>query len=763
MLKQRTIGVTKAKPACVTILLCLVLAVSALGQTTEFTYQGSLKTGGVNANGSYDFIFALFDAASGGSPLGSQLIRDGVPVTDGLFVVNLDFGSQFPGANRFLQISVRQQPNIHTQLAPRQQIRSVPYSIKSLNSENAMTSTNALQLGGVAANQYVLTGDARLSDARNPLPGSQNYIQNTTPGGGSNFNVNGTGSANILNAATQFNLADGRILSNGGTNNLFAGINSGSANTGFGNSFFGRNAGRLNTSGASNSIFGAFAGDVNTTGGSNSFFGSEAGLANTTASNNSFFGAGAGRTNTTGESNTFIGRWAGLRNLGQTENTFVGQSAGEFNGNGDVGNTASGNTFVGSRAGFKNTTAFSNSFFGNAAGVNNTTASQNAFFGALSGFANDTGNSNAFFGYRSGFANNGSLNAFFGFNAGSANIGGVQNSFFGGQAGAANTSGNSNAFFAYQSGSQNTTASGNSFFGNGSGKATTTGGSNSFFGASAGFVNTIGASNAFFASGAGSNNTTGSFNTFVGSSAGAQNTTGGSNVFLGTSAGNPNMATQVSNSVAIGAFASVSTSNTIVLGSTLETTQIPGALTSGIFNGISGIPVLRAFNTPAGGGVASPNFYLTGFSQLASPNHLCWRTVVDGAIQGNALTNCSGDRASVRYKEQSRPFEGGLSIIKRLNPVAFKWKADGTDDLGLNAEDVAAIEPRLVTLGANGEVESIREQGMNAVFINAIKEQQAQIESQQQSMRQMQLQIEALKALVCTAGVNAAVCRVQEK
>jgi len=42
------------------------------------------------------------------------------------------------------------------------------------------TATNASQLGGVAANQYVLTGDARLSDARGPTAGSTNCIQNGT-------------------------------------------------------------------------------------------------------------------------------------------------------------------------------------------------------------------------------------------------------------------------------------------------------------------------------------------------------------------------------------------------------------------------------------------------------------------------------------------------------------------------------------------------------------------------------------------------------
>src|SRR5205807_9056216 len=59
---------------------------------------------------------------------------------------------------------------------------------------SADTATNATQLGGVAANQFVQTSDSRLSDSRTPTAGSSNYIQNTTSQQtSSNFNVSGNG------------------------------------------------------------------------------------------------------------------------------------------------------------------------------------------------------------------------------------------------------------------------------------------------------------------------------------------------------------------------------------------------------------------------------------------------------------------------------------------------------------------------------------------------------------------------------------------
>ena len=174
------------------ILFILVTSFSAFSQTTVFTYQGSLKDGATVANGNYDFEFALFDALSNGNQIGASLPFNNIAVANGLFSVGLDFGNQFPGANRYLAISVRNAGvGKLTTLTPRQLINSAPYSVKTLNADNA---ANTLSLGGVDASQYVQTGDIRLSDARNPLPNSSNYIQNgTSPQSSSSFNISGSG------------------------------------------------------------------------------------------------------------------------------------------------------------------------------------------------------------------------------------------------------------------------------------------------------------------------------------------------------------------------------------------------------------------------------------------------------------------------------------------------------------------------------------------------------------------------------------------
>src|SRR5258708_12928329 len=201
-------------------LLMIITAYAVSAQTTEFTYQGSLKDNAAPANANYECEFALFDALSGGSQIGATIPKNTVLVTNGVFAVKLDFGSVFPGAPRYLEIRVKLsgQPTL-TPLTPRQLVNSAPYSVKTLNADTATnaatatTATNATQLGGVAASQYVLTGDSRMSDTRMPTAGSASYIQNQNavyqPG---NFTINGTEPPNIFRAQNQFNLRPDRDL-----------------------------------------------------------------------------------------------------------------------------------------------------------------------------------------------------------------------------------------------------------------------------------------------------------------------------------------------------------------------------------------------------------------------------------------------------------------------------------------------------------------------------------------------------------------------
>jgi hypothetical protein len=669
------------------------------GQTTEFTYQGRLLDSSLPPTANYDFQFSLWDSLANGTQQGTTQTITGVAVTNGIFTVKLNFGDQFTGAARFIQIEVRPAGGgAYTTLAPRQSITSGPYAIRSLNSTTADTATNSLQLGGVAANQYVVTTDPRMTDDRNPLPGSGNYIQNqnAAPQSSSNFNVSGIGTADILNAATQYNIGGNRVLSLAGQNNLFAGVGAGAANTtGAFNSFFGSGAGISNTTGFVNSFFGSGAGGSNTTGTANSFFGRSAGVFNTTGNSNSFFGNSAGQFNTTGGENSFFGSGAGFSNTIGFRNSFFGHSTGELNTAGSL------NSFFGTFAGNSNTTGGDNSFFGDSAGGQNTTGNDNSFFGRRAGLFNTTGGDNSFFGSRAGQANTtGIINSFFGSLAGQANTTGLGNSFFGASAGLFNTTGDDNSFFGRLAGTSNTTGFKNSFFGSSAGVLKTTGSDNSFFGTNAGDSTTIGNNNSFFGSNAGENNREGSNNTAIGA--------------------NSDVSALATFSTAIGAGSEAFDSNTIQLGRTTGQDEV----------------------RVAGGMRVAGNLVLNGLG-FAGVTDLCR----NASFQ---ISNCS---SSLRYKTNVSSFGFGLDLVKRLRPITFDWKDGGMHDLGLGAEEVAAIEPLLVTYNKDGQVEGVKYDRIGVVLVNAVKEQQEQIE-------RLQSQIDLLTKIICKSNPEA--CKDKE-
>src|SRR5437868_9251399 len=99
-------------------------------QGTGFTYQGQLKDGAASANGNYDLTFSLFGVSTGGSAVGGPVTNPSTQVTNGLFTVTLDFGANFPGADRWLEIGVRTNgAGAFSTLIPRQPITAAPYAI----------------------------------------------------------------------------------------------------------------------------------------------------------------------------------------------------------------------------------------------------------------------------------------------------------------------------------------------------------------------------------------------------------------------------------------------------------------------------------------------------------------------------------------------------------------------------------------------------------------------------------------------------------
>jgi hypothetical protein len=114
-----------------------ITAPSASAQSTAFTFQGQLKSGGTPIAGLFDVSFKLFDAASAGTQIGTTQCFANSIVADGVLSTVIDFGPQFTTtAQRFIEVSVRPATGLacanttgFTTLAPRQLVSGAPTAI----------------------------------------------------------------------------------------------------------------------------------------------------------------------------------------------------------------------------------------------------------------------------------------------------------------------------------------------------------------------------------------------------------------------------------------------------------------------------------------------------------------------------------------------------------------------------------------------------------------------------------------------------------
>ena len=146
----------KPRRLCIeVILLTLLLTFPSLfsivlAQGTTLTYEGHLYDGNYSANGFYNFQFTIHDSFTNGTVVAGPLTNSFVGVTNGMFVVSLDFGSGiFSGEARYLEISVQTNgATTFTSLVPRQMVTPMPYAIMANAASNLLGTIPAGQLTG---------------------------------------------------------------------------------------------------------------------------------------------------------------------------------------------------------------------------------------------------------------------------------------------------------------------------------------------------------------------------------------------------------------------------------------------------------------------------------------------------------------------------------------------------------------------------------------------------------------------------------------
>jgi hypothetical protein len=274
------------------------------------------------------------------------------------------------------------------------------------------------------------------------------------------------------------------------------------------------------------------------------------------------------------------------------------------------------------------------------------------------------------------------------------------------------TTGGYNTAVGYLSLGLLTTGSANTGLGAGALLANT-GEENTATGAGALLSNTTGFQNTANGAFALSLNTTGAFNTAIGDRALPMNTTGVGNTANGDFALQFN--TEGSNNTGIGFDALqdnlTGTSNTAI-GDT------------------AGLNITGDGNVCIGADVGG----------AAEVNDTTWiRNVYASVASGRAVYVNADNKlgtlsSSRRYKDEIRPVAKASEAILSLRPVSFRYKkeVDPTRSLsfGLIAEEVAEIDPDLVTSDRDGKPQTVRYEAVNAMLLNEFLKQHKKVQEQ---------------------------------
>jgi hypothetical protein len=119
------------------------------------------------------------------------------------------------------------------------------------------------------------------------------------------------------------------------------------------------------------------------------------------------------------------------------------------------------------------------------------------------------------------------------------------------------------------------------------------------------------------------------------------------------------------------------------------------------------------------------------------------------------VVNASGQLgvlpSSTRFKDGIKPMDKLSKAILALKPVTFHYnkKVDpcGIQQFGLVAEQVAKVNPALVTRDAGGKPYTVHYDAVNAMLLNEFLKEHKKVQEQGATIARQQKQIDAYRGL----------------
>src|SRR4029077_10361992 len=89
-------------------------------------------------------------------------------------------------------------------------------------------------------------------------------------------------------------------------------------------------------------------------------------------------------------------------------------------------------------------------------------------------------------------------------------------------------------------------------------------------------------------------------------------------------------------------------------------------------------------------------------------------------------------QSSKRFKEAIKPMDKASEAILALKPVTFRYKEqidpDRIPQFGLIAEEVEKVNPDLVVRDADGKINTVRYEAVNAMLLNEFLKEHRKVE-----------------------------------
>jgi hypothetical protein len=271
-----------------------------------------------------------------------------------------------------------------------------------------------------------------------------------------------------------------------------------------------------------------------------------------------------------------------------------------------------------------------------------------------------------------------------------------------------NTAIGAGALLSNSSGVKNTANGAFALFRNATGNSNTASGVGALFSNSTGFNNTANGYNALLS------NTIAGDNTAIGTTALFSNTTGEFNTAIGSQALRDNV---------------IGDSNTAIGDS-------------------AGFNITGSGNVCIGAGVNG----VAGESNITRIRNIYESVATERAVYVTSDNRIGTLSSSRRYKDEITSMQKASEVIHSLRPVSFRYKKEIDPmrvlSFGLIAEEVAEVNPYLVTHDRKGKPETVHYEAINAMLLNEFLKEHRRVQERGSTIAELKNEIATLGATV---------------